>query len=72
MPTKSVFFSIYTKKQDIITFSFSKKRCFLFTRPHPRSTLFTPFQGRNLGGGWRWGRAPPHAFQTLAKDMSLN
>ena len=28
-------------------------------------------RGAQLGWG-RWGRAPPPAFKTLAKDMSLN
>ena len=46
------------------------------TLPKPRllkardisSTLYT---GAQLGWG-RWGRAPPPAFHTLAKGMSLN
>ena len=28
--------------------------------------------GVQLGGRGRWGRAPPPAFHTLAKDISLN
>ena len=46
------------------------KNAFLYAPPMCAKIFKQLRQGRNWGRGW--GRAPPPAFHTSAKDMSLN